>query len=136
MPEGDGMKSTCVYGDTVTPNEHKLARQFLLLDNYYASGKSSAEGHQWTDAAMTSDYVEKMVRAWFRSYPHVQEDALVYNKEGFLWNNALDSRPLGAHLRRGLPAQIGKALIAGKTSMRCTRPAKNLSLKIRPLSRG
>ena len=90
MPEGDGMKSICAYGDTVTPNEHKLARQFLLLDNYYASGKSSAEGHQWTDAAMTSDYVEKMVRAWFRSYPHVQDDALVYNKEGFIWNNALD----------------------------------------------
>ena len=90
MKEGDGMASICVYGDTVTPNEHKIARDYLLLDNYYASGKSSAEGHQWTDAAMTSDYVEKMVRAWFRSYPHVQEDALVENKEGFIWNDALD----------------------------------------------
>ena len=60
------------------------------MDNYYVSGKSSAEGHQWTDAAMTSDYVEKNVRAWFRSYPHVQNDALVYNKEGFIWNDALD----------------------------------------------
>jgi hypothetical protein len=39
---------------------------------------------------MTSDYVEKMVRAWFRSYPHVQDDALVENKEGFIWNDALD----------------------------------------------
>jgi len=62
----------------------------LLLDNYYASGKCSAEGHQWTDAAMVTDYVEKNVRAWFRSYPHVQEDALVYDQKGFIWNNAAD----------------------------------------------
>ena len=60
------------------------------MDNYHTCGKSSAEGHQWTDAAMPSDYVEKNVRAWFRSYPHVQTDALVYNKSGFIWNQALD----------------------------------------------
>jgi hypothetical protein len=60
------------------------------MDNFYASGKSSAEGHQWTDAGMVSDYVEKNVRAWLRSYPHRQEDALVYNKAGFIWNQALD----------------------------------------------
>ncbi len=90
MPEGNGMKSLCVYGDEVTPNEHKLAKEYLLLDNFYASGKSSAEGHSWSDAAIVTDYVEKNVRAWFRSYPHVHDDALVYNKEGFIWNNALD----------------------------------------------
>ncbi len=90
MPEGNGQKSLCVFGDSVTPNQHDLARKFLLLDNYYASGKCSAEGHQWTDAAMVTDYVEKSVRAWFRSYPHVQEDALVYGSNGFIWNNAAD----------------------------------------------
>ncbi|MBS1520845.1 MAG: phosphoesterase [Bacteroidetes bacterium] len=90
MPQGNGMPSLCVYGDSITPNEHQLARKFLLLDNYYASGKCSAEGHQWTDAAMVTDYVEKNVRAWFRSYPHVQEDALVYDANGFIWNNAAD----------------------------------------------
>ncbi len=90
LSEGRGMPELCVYGDSVTPNQHKLAKDFSLMDNYYASGKSSAEGHQWTDAAMASDYVEKNVRAWFRSYPHRQEDALVYNKSGFIWNNALD----------------------------------------------
>jgi YVTN family beta-propeller protein len=90
IPEGRGMPSLCVYGDSITPNQHKLARDFLLLDNYYASGKCSAEGHQWTDAAMVTDYVEKNVRAWFRSYPHVQEDALVYDANGFIWNDAAD----------------------------------------------
>jgi YVTN family beta-propeller protein len=90
MPEGNGAANLCTYGNKVTPNQHQLARDFLLLDNYYASGKCSAEGHQWTDAAMVTDYVEKNVRAWFRSYPHVQEDALVYDVNGFIWNNAAD----------------------------------------------
>jgi YVTN family beta-propeller protein len=90
MKEGNGAASLCSFGESVTPNQHKLAKDFLLLDNYYVSGKCSAEGHQWTDAAITTDYVEKNVRAWFRSYPHVQDDALVYDKNGFIWNDAMD----------------------------------------------
>lgn len=90
MREGRGDSSLCVFGDSVTPNQHRLSKDFSLLDNYYASGKSSAEGHQWTDAAMVTDYDERMVRAWFRSYPHAQYDAMVYDKEGFIWNDALD----------------------------------------------
>ena len=90
IASGRGDKDLCIYGANVTPNQHKLANDFVLLDNYYASGKSSAEGHQWTDAALVSDYIEKNVRAWFRSYPHRQEDALVYSKNGFIWNNAMD----------------------------------------------
>ena len=90
MPDGNGMKSLCVYDNEITPNQHRLAKEYLLLDNFYASGKSSGEGHSWTDAAIVTDYVEKNVHAWFMSYPHVLGDALVYNKEGFIWNNALD----------------------------------------------
>ena len=90
MKTGNGDSSLCVFGENITPNTHALAKQFGWMDNYHASGKSSAEGHQWTDAGMVSDYVEKNVRAWFRSYPHRQADALVYNKNGFIWNHALD----------------------------------------------
>jgi hypothetical protein len=61
----------------------------MLLDNYYVSGKCSAEGHQWTDASIVTDYIEKNMRAWFRSYPHVQQDALVYSPTGFLWDNGM-----------------------------------------------
>jgi len=90
LPQGNGMPALCVFGDNVTPNQHKLALEYSLLDNYYAAGKSSAEGHQWTDAGIVSDYVEKSVRGWFRSYPHRQYDAMVYTKNGFIWNHALD----------------------------------------------
>ena len=90
MKEGDGMASLCIFGDSITPNLHSISREYLLLDNYYVSGKSSAEGHHWASAGMVTDYTEKSVRAWFRSYPHVLYDAMVYNKKGLIWNNALD----------------------------------------------
>jgi hypothetical protein len=90
IPYGRGDSSLCIFGEKVTPNMHALAKKYGWMDDFHASGKSSAEGHQWTDAGMVSDYIEKSVRAWFRSYPHRQEDALVYNKEGFIWNLAAD----------------------------------------------
>ncbi len=86
---GDGDSTLCIFGKKITPNTHKLSSAFLLMDNYYASGKCSAEGHQWTDMAIVTDYIEKNIRAWFRSYPHVQQDALVYQPSGFIWDNAL-----------------------------------------------
>jgi YVTN family beta-propeller protein len=88
MKQGDGDPGLCIYGADVTPNTHRLAEEFILLDNFNVSGKCSAEGHQWTDASIVTDYIEKNMRAWFRSYPHVQEDALVYAPTGFLWDNA------------------------------------------------
>ena len=89
MQEGDGEPELCVFGEEITPNTHQLSRQFMLLDNYYVSGKSSAEGHQWTDASIVTDNIEKNMRSWFRSYPHVQTDALVYSPTGFIWDNAV-----------------------------------------------
>lgn len=90
MKEGNGMPELCIFGDSITPNEHRLAKDYLLLDNYHVAGKSSAEGHHWASAAIVTDYTERSVRAWFRSYPHVLYDALVYDKKGLIWNNALD----------------------------------------------
>jgi hypothetical protein len=89
MKQGRGDPDLCIYGEEVTPNTHKLAEEFILLDNFHVSGKCSAEGHQWTDASIVTDYIEKNMRAWFRSYAHVQTDALVYAPTGFLWDNAM-----------------------------------------------
>lgn len=89
MKQGNGDAGLCIYGSEVTPNTHKLTQEFILMDNFHVSGKCSAEGHQWTDASIVTDYIEKNMRAWFRSYPHVQTDALVYAPTGFIWDNAL-----------------------------------------------
>jgi len=55
---GDGDPSLTMYGEAITPNQHKLARQFGVLDNFYDSGEVSGEGHVWSTAAITSDYTE------------------------------------------------------------------------------
>lgn len=88
MKQGNGDPALCIYGEEITPNTHKLAEEFILLDNFHVSGKCSAEGHQWTDASIVTDYIEKNMMAWFRSYAHVQTDALVYAPTGFIWDNA------------------------------------------------
>jgi hypothetical protein len=88
MKQGDGDPGLCIYGSEITPNTHKLSEEFILLDNFHVSGKCSAEGHMWTDASIVTDYIEKNMRAWFRSYPHVLADALVYAPSGFIWDNA------------------------------------------------
>jgi len=90
LKKGNGDDYLCTFGQKVTPNAHKLVNDFVLLDNYKASGKCSSEGHLWTDASIVTDYIEKNVRAWFRSYTHVLYDAMAYPKTGFLRDNALD----------------------------------------------
>ncbi|MBF8295450.1 MAG: hypothetical protein HW389_1995 [Bacteroidetes bacterium] len=59
MPEGNGDSSLCLFGETVTPNHHKLAREYVLLDNFYVNAEVSADGHNWSMAAYATDYVEK-----------------------------------------------------------------------------
>jgi YVTN family beta-propeller protein len=93
MREGDGDPSLCVFGEEVTPNQHKIAREFVLLDNTYCSGILSADGHQWTDTAFATDYIEKSFAGFRRSYPDGMDeegaDALAYAPTGFIWDNAL-----------------------------------------------
>ncbi len=92
MKTGNGDPSLTLFGEKVTPNQHKLAREFVLLDNTYCSGIQSADGHQWTDSAITTDYVERGHAGWPRSYPNMKTedsmDALAYSSAGFIWDNA------------------------------------------------
>jgi YVTN family beta-propeller protein len=54
VPQGNGDPSLCVFGEHITPNQHKLVREFVLLDNTYCSGILSADGHQWADSALAN----------------------------------------------------------------------------------
>ncbi len=93
LPQGNGDSSLCVFGERVTPNQHKMARDFVLLDNTYCSGILSADGHQWAGSAFATDYMEKSFAGFPRSYPDGMEDddvdALAYAPSGFIWDNAL-----------------------------------------------
>jgi YVTN family beta-propeller protein len=89
MPQGNGDPSLVHFGREVTPNHHKLAEEFVLMDNYYCSGILSADGHQWTDEAYVTDYIEKFFGGFTRSYPYDGDDALAYASSGFIWDNVL-----------------------------------------------
>jgi YVTN family beta-propeller protein len=89
IAEGNGDKELCIFGEEVTPNQHKLAREFVLLDNFYCSGVLSADGHSWTNAAYVTDYLEKQFGQFTRSYPYEGSDPLAFPTTGFLWDNAL-----------------------------------------------
>jgi DNA-binding beta-propeller fold protein YncE len=99
---GDGDSSLTLYGEDVTPNEHKLARQFGVLDNFYDSGEVSGDGHLWSTAAITSDYNEKTWQIAYRGQERTydfqgqvaDEFPLEHNQSdvddpstGFLWDN-------------------------------------------------
>ena len=91
---GNGDPALCSFGERVTPNQHRLVREFALLDNTYCSGVLSADGHNWTDSGIATDYVERGFAGWARSYPcggfgENGRDALAYSPAGFIWDNAL-----------------------------------------------
>ena len=99
---GDGDPSLTMYGEDITPNEHKLALQFGVLDNFYDSGEVSGDGHVWSTAAITTDYNEKTwqidYRGKERTYDYQGQNAEEYPLEhnlpdvddpmtGFIWDN-------------------------------------------------
>lgn len=89
MKEGNGDPSLTLFGEEVTPNQHALARQWVLLDNTYTSGTNSADGHQWSTSSVANGYIEQNYAAHARSYPYDGGDPLAYSPEGFLWNAAV-----------------------------------------------
>jgi YVTN family beta-propeller protein len=92
LRQGNGDPSLCVFGEQITPNHHKVAREFALLDNTYCSGICSADGHQWADSAMANDYMERSFAGFPRSYPFggtTGVDALAYSSTGFIWDNVI-----------------------------------------------
>src|SRR5580692_5040225 len=74
----NGDSSLTMYGEEVTPNQHKLARQFGILDNFYDSGDVSGDGHIWSNSASISDYIAKTWPIGYRSSEHT------YDSEGTL----------------------------------------------------
>ena len=66
-PVGNGDARLTMYGASVTPNQHKLALQFGVLDNFFDSGEVSGDGHVWSNAAISTDYLEKTWQQQYRN---------------------------------------------------------------------
>lgn len=99
LVDANGDPSLVMYGQDITPNQHKLARQFGILDNFYDSGDVSGDGHVWSTSASISDYVAKTWPIAYRGQEHT------YDSEGeFLDGISADDdlpdagEPVGGHL--------------------------------------
>ena len=92
MKEGNGDASLVLFGEKITPNHHKLAREFVLLDNFYVNSDVSADGHNWSTAAIASDYVQKMWPNSYASrrtlYDYEGQEPTASPPAGYLWTNA------------------------------------------------
>ncbi|WP_375445909.1 beta-propeller fold lactonase family protein [uncultured Fibrella sp.] len=93
MTEGNGDASLCLFPQKVTPNQHALAKEFVLLDNFYVDAEVSADGHNWSAAAYANDYVEKN---WVTSYggrggtyDYEGQKEIAHPRDGFIWDHCL-----------------------------------------------
>ena len=90
IPNGNGDPSICLFPDSITPNQHALAREFVLLDNFYVDAEVSADGHNWSTAAYAVDYVEKTWPTLYGgrggTYDYEGNREIAYPKDGFIWD--------------------------------------------------
>ena len=100
LPQGNGDPHLCLFPEAVTPNVHRIAREFTLYDNFYANAEVSASGHEWSTAGYSSEYVEKI---WPVTYNHADKAKMPYPAEGryaaavptlgYIWDRAEALRP-------------------------------------------
>ena len=90
MTEGNGDPKLVLFGESITPNQHALAREFVLLDNFYVNGEVSADGHNWTMGGYATDFLEKNWPTSYGSrggtYPGEGTREVANNRDGFLWD--------------------------------------------------
>lgn len=91
IKEGNGDSSLVLFGERVTPNQHALAKEFVLLDNFYVDAEVSMDGHNWSMGAYATDYLEKN---WVTSYggrggsyDGEGNREIANNKGGFIWDH-------------------------------------------------
>jgi len=91
IPGGDGDTSLLLFGENITPNQHKLAKEFVLLDHFYVEAEVSADGHNWSTAAYANDYTEK---TWVVSYggrggnyDYEGQKEIAWPQKGFIWDH-------------------------------------------------
>ena len=95
VKEGNGDPSLVLFGEKVTPNAHKLVREFVLLDNFYVNADVSADGHNWSTAAIAPDYVQKLWPNQYagrrKLYDFEEQDPTSLPPAGYLWTNAISA---------------------------------------------
>src|SRR5262249_9926093 len=98
IKEGNGDPTLCIFGEKVTPNAHRLARQFVLLDNFYVESEVSADGHEWSMGAYCTDFVKKAWPLNYRGSKKVTFPAEGMHDEaarpagGYIWDRCAEAK--------------------------------------------
>jgi YVTN family beta-propeller protein len=99
LPLADGDTSLVLFGRDVTPNQHAMAERFGTFDRFFVNAEVSADGHNWSMAAYTTDYLQKTVQLHYstrgRSYDYegtnrgaIPDDDAAEPASGYLWTLA------------------------------------------------
>ncbi len=94
LDRGDGDPSLAEFGQVVTPNQHRLAEQFVDLDNTLCSGEVSGNGWPWSTAARETDFNVKTVPLSYAGRGAPNGDTAAdgpegQKQEGYIWDSAL-----------------------------------------------
>src|SRR5262249_55983158 len=124
MKEGNGDPNLCLFPEAITPNHHKIAREFVLLDNTYVDGEVSEDGHQWSMGAYATDFIEKHWPVGYRGSPFKKfgygaegiMDDIARGAGGYLWDRAAEANvsyfSFGEWIENGkTPADPAKATV-------------------------
>ena len=92
VARGNGDARLAIFDNGVTPNAHAIARRWVLFDNFYVNGEVSADGHEWTDRGLASDYNEKtwpQIYSNRRAWDLTSGEDLANPGGAYLWDAAL-----------------------------------------------
>ena len=142
---GNSDPSLALFGENVTPNAHAIARQFVLLDNFYVDAEVSYDGHAFSTGAYATDVVEKM---WPTNYgrrggAYLSEGGwgdrnpygnLATPSDGYIWDFAnragLTFRSYGEFADAPKPGAPMEATVPGlKGHVHPSYPSFDLSIK-------
>ena len=101
LPQADGDTSLLFFPRPVSPNHHALAERFGIFDRFFVNAEASPDGHNWSMAAYTTDYLQKTVPSNYsargRTYDWEgtnrgrvpdDDDDVAEPANGYLWNLA------------------------------------------------
>ncbi len=91
--KGNGDPALTLFDESAAPNHYKLAREFVLFDNFYVNADVSADGHSWSTAAIAPDFAQRLWPSNYarrlKYYGFEGNEPANVPPAGYLWTNAL-----------------------------------------------